>query len=171
MLRFLQSHPAAFIAALAAAAVALVANVWSELAGPPSLDTAHPAIARTAWIASAAWYAAMALRLFAPVPLVFRGVYAWGCAAYLLHVAVAFHLGHAWSHAAAFEHVEHASGFGAGIFVSYAFTLTWTLDAAWSAAAWTSYRERGRAWNIAIYGFMAFVVVNATLVFPLINRI
>src|SRR5262245_4941150 len=58
-----------------------------------------------------------------------RLFYTWGCAMCLLHIAVAFHLAHAWSQQAAFDHVERASGFGAGLYVNYLFAAVWVADA------------------------------------------
>ena len=54
-----------------------------------------------------------------------------GCLAFLIHVGVAFQYAHHWSHAKAFAHVERASGYGEGIFVSYLFTLIWIGDVLW----------------------------------------
>jgi len=145
----------------------MLVSVWSDLTGPAAIDPSRSAIARTAWIAAAAWYAAMALRWRGSRQL-FRGVYIWGCAAYLLHVAVAFHLAHGWSHREAFLHVQRSSGFGAGIFVSYAFTLLWVFDAGWCLVNREGYFDRLPKWNLGVYSFMAFVVFNATVVFVLI---
>ena len=57
-----------------------------------------------------------------------RLVWALGWAAYLVHVALAFHLAFGWSHAAAVEQTRERSGFGEGIYVSHLFTLLWTAD-------------------------------------------
>src|SRR5437899_10995043 len=45
---------------------------------------------------------------------------AW--AAYLVHLAMAFHHYHGWSHARAVEHVREVSGVGEGIYASHLFT-------------------------------------------------
>src|SRR4051794_12123767 len=57
----------------------------------------------------------------------------WTCAwaVYLVHVGVAFHLAHGWSHAHAVESTRARSGVGEGIYVSHLFTLLWTIDVAW----------------------------------------
>jgi hypothetical protein len=67
-----------------------------------------------------------------------RSCWNLGWAAYVIHVAVAFHFMHHWSHFAAYGHVERVSGFGPGIFVSYFFTLLWTVDVSW----WNANAER-----------------------------
>jgi hypothetical protein len=88
---------------------------------------------------------------------------AW--ATYLVHLAMAFHHYHHWSHAAAVEHTEQVSGLGAGIWVSHCFTLVWSLDvAAWWLAP--GRRARRSPWvDGLLHGFMLFVVCNATVVY------
>jgi hypothetical protein len=80
-----------------------------------------------------------------------------GAVACAAHVCVAFHLGHGWSHAAAWEHTREASGFGDGIFVNYALVVVWLADAVYPA------RGGARWWLVR--GFVAFVMVNAAVVF------
>ena len=66
-----------------------------------------------------------------------RWCWTWGIVVFLVHLAMAFHYFHDWSHAHAFETTRQASGVGEGIFVSYFFTLWWAFDAAawWLAPA------------------------------------
>lgn len=87
------------------------------------------------------------------------GRLAWqlGAVACAVHVAVAFHLGHGWSHAAAWEHTREAGGFGDGVFVNYALVVVWLADAIRPA------RSGWRWWLVR--GFVAFVMVNAAVVF------
>ena len=87
------------------------------------------------------------------------------CAAYVVHVGVAFDRVHNWSHNAAFEHVESVSGFGGGIFVSYGFSLIWMLDAIWCVAFPVTHESRPCWLNCAIQGFLAFMVFNGTVVY------
>jgi hypothetical protein len=84
---------------------------------------------------------------------------------YLIHVAMAFHFAHHWSHAEAMRHTEEVSGVGEGIFVSHLFTLLWTTDVV-SWWLWPSWYARRPAWiDWLLHGFMLFVVFNATVVF------
>jgi hypothetical protein len=94
-----------------------------------------------------------------------RWLWSWGAIVYWLHVVVAFHYYHHWSHEKAFTHVEKASSFGPGIYVSYFFTVLWAVDALWWWLAASSYRSRPRWLSQAIHGFMLFIVFNATLIF------
>lgn len=84
---------------------------------------------------------------------------AWrlGAVACAAHVCAAFHLGHGWSHAAAWEHTREAGGFGDGVFVNYALVVVWLADAVWPA------RSGWRWWLVR--GFVAFVMLNAAVVF------
>jgi hypothetical protein len=84
---------------------------------------------------------------------------------YLIHLAMAFHFAHQWSHAEAMRHTEEVSGVGEGIFVSHLFTLVWTADVV-SWWLWPSWYARRPVWiDWLLHGFMLFVVVNATVVF------
>lgn len=88
---------------------------------------------------------------------------AW--AAYLVHLAMAFHYYHQWSHAAAVAHTRAVSGVGAGIYVSHLFTVLWTLDVAWWWFGPKSRTTRPSWVGRVLYGFMAFIVFNATVVY------
>jgi hypothetical protein len=88
-----------------------------------------------------------------------------GWVTYLVHVGMAFHYYHEWSHAQAIEHTEQVSGFGPGIYASHGFTLVWTLDVVF----WWLWPERYAArpgWiDALLHGFMVFIVFNATVVY------
>jgi hypothetical protein len=94
-----------------------------------------------------------------------RWCWTFSWATYLVHVALAFHYYHHWSHADALRHTQEVSGFGPGIFVSYLFTLAWTADVAWWWLVPRRYARRpvwiGWWWH----GFMAVVIFNATVVY------
>jgi hypothetical protein len=94
-----------------------------------------------------------------------RVAWTFGCLSLLLHIAIAFHLGHGWSHAAAWQHTQQVGGFGDGIYVNYVFALMWFADAVWALAAPRSYQTRSRWLHWSIHGFLAFVVINAAAVF------
>lgn len=106
----------------------------------------------------ALWFAA--LIGFAP-----RFTWCIGCGTYLVHVAVAFHSVHGWSHVNAMNHVELSSGWGEGIFFSYAFTVIWLVDAIWWLIAPRSYSRRSRLLHLSIHLYLAFIIFNATVIF------
>jgi hypothetical protein len=100
-----------------------------------------------------------------PLGRLARAAWALGLASFLVHVGLAFHHHHDWSHAEAMRHVEQASGFGPGIFLSYLFTLLWALDAVWWCAWPQSYANRPAAAGRCLHGFLLFMAFNATVVF------
>lgn len=88
---------------------------------------------------------------------------AW--AAYLVHLGMAFHHYHHWSHADAVEHTRAVSGVGEGIYVSHLFTLLWTADVAYGWLRPDGYAGRSPWFGRLLHGFMAFVIFNATVVY------
>jgi hypothetical protein len=80
-------------------------------------------------------------------------------------VLVAFHYYHDWSHAHAFEHTRRIAGAGEGLYVSYLFTGIWIAD----VTAWWKwprrYAARPALVDLALHGFMVFMVVNSMVVF------
>jgi hypothetical protein len=153
-------------AAGAALLAVAVVPFLGPLFGPVGADVTDRTIRASAYPPVVLWCVAWpALLLRRPWWPLGRPLWAVGCACLWLHVALAFHLGHAWSHAAAWERTRQESGYGDGIFVSYAFALVWLADAvgAWAAPGW--YAARPRWLHAAVHGFLAFVVFNAAVVF------
>lgn len=145
---------------------ALVAVSAVPLLGPVGTDVTNSEIRFTALLPVCLWCLAWPLAFVrTPIDLVPRFIWALGCALLLVHIAVAFHLGHGWTHAKAWEHTREAGGYGDGVFVNYAFALVWLFDAMWALVAFKSYCERPRWLNWTIHGFLAFVVFNAAFVF------
>lgn len=85
--------------------------------------------------------------------------------AYLVHVGMAFHHAHHWSHAEAVEHVERRSGFGQGIWFSHLFTLVGAVDVAWWWLAPQSRRARPGWVTWGLFGYLGFMTFNATVVY------
>ena len=84
---------------------------------------------------------------------------------FLVHLAMAFHYYHDWSHAHAFERTRQISGIGEGIYVSYLFTILWALDVLcwWLRPAQHAVRS---AWiGRSLHGFMLFIVFNSMVVY------
>jgi hypothetical protein len=129
---------------------------------------------RTAWLALLFYFVAASKMLWldwldwagrTPLGRIARWCWTLGCAAFVIHVSVAFHFYHHWSHAAAVEHVRERSGVGEGIFVSYLFTLAWAIDVAWWWLRPTSYGNRPRWIDRVLHAFMFFMVFAATVVY------
>ncbi len=85
--------------------------------------------------------------------------------AYLVHLAMAFHFYHGWSHADAVEHVRQASGVGEGIYVSHLFTLLWTADVLWWRLRPRRYAARSPWFDWLLHAFMLFMWFNGTVVY------
>ena len=106
----------------------------------------------SAWLAVAAWVAAEWS----------RNAWAWLLAwvTMAVHLAVAMGVTHGWSHASAYDRTEEVSGFGPGIYVSYAVVSLWGIDAVLGAcgAGWRGLHRVAR-------GLAAFVIFNATVVY------
>jgi hypothetical protein len=94
-----------------------------------------------------------------------RWCWALAWAAFVVHVGMAFHHYHHWSHADAVRRTQEATGFGEGVYVSDLFALAWTADVAawWLRPAW--YARRSPWIGRALHAFMVFMVFNATVVF------
>src|SRR5258708_3456302 len=95
-----------------------------------------------------------------------------GFALFLLHVGLAFHLVHHWSHEAAYRETARRTAelfgaeSGAGLYFNYLFILVWAVDlCCWWIVGLVAYDRRPRWIGIAVYGFMAFMAFNATVVF------
>jgi hypothetical protein len=94
-----------------------------------------------------------------------RWCWSLACAVYLVHVGVAFHYAHGWSHEQAVRHVRDVSGVGEGIYASYLFTLLWTADVVFWWLSPGCYAARGPWIDRLLHGFLAFMIFNATVVF------
>lgn len=115
----------------------------------------------------------VALRLAAPQRRqAARLAWTLGCLIFLVHVAFAFHVFHAWSHDDAYARTARQTQeligphWGGGLFFNYLFTIAWVLDAAyWWAAGVQRYEGRPRWVDGALHGFMAFMAINGAIVF------
>ena len=89
----------------------------------------------------------------------------------LVHVLLAFHFVHQWSHAAAVADTARQTeallgqAYGQGVWWNYVFTASWLLDALLFVARPESYRSRAKAWGIGLMIFWVFMVFSATVVF------
>lgn len=153
--------------AIALAATLLLTNLYAVDRGD--------ALTRNTVRLSLAWYAAalcLMMRLGpadwtarTPLGRAARWCWTWGIVVFLVHLGMAFHYFHGWSHAHAFETTRQRSGVGEGVFVSYFFTLWWAVDAAswWAAPVWYAGRA---AWiGRTLHLFMLFIVFNGMVVF------
>ncbi|MEX0700489.1 MAG: hypothetical protein WD069_00185 [Planctomycetales bacterium] len=100
-----------------------------------------------------------------------RWLWTIGCGAYLLHVLAAFHFVHDWSHAAAYAHTARQTAavigweWGGGLWANYALTAVWAADVAVWWGRGRAPTPAARAWGWFVHAFLAFMVLNATVVF------
>ncbi len=124
---------------------------------------------------SLAWYAAALCLMVRLAPAdwraatrlgqVARWCWTWSIVCFWIHLGVAFHFYHGWSHAHAFEHTRQASGIGEGIYVSYLFTWLWTGDMVWWWVSNESYAARSAWIDRVLHSFMLFIVFNGMVVY------
>ncbi len=94
-----------------------------------------------------------------------RGFWTAAYMAYLIHLAMAFHYYHHWSHADAVDHTREVSGIGEGMYVSHLFTLLWGADVVFWLASPNGYAHR-RPWiGWVLHAFMVFIIFNGTVVY------
>jgi hypothetical protein len=122
-----------------------------------------------------AWYAAALILMLQLAPCDWaaatargktaRWCWTWGLGCFLVHLAMAFHYYHGWSHADAFRHTREVSGWGEGIFASYLFTWLWLGDVAWWWRRPEAYAARPTWINRSLHIFMLFIAFNGMVVF------
>jgi hypothetical protein len=94
-----------------------------------------------------------------------RWCWTWGVVAFFVHLAMAFHFYHHWSHSHAFQHTREVSGFGEGIYFSYLFTLMWMVDTFWWWGFPARYAARPVWIDRILHTYMLFIILNGTIVF------
>ncbi len=154
-------------------ALLVLVLLWPAIFESPTLGDNH--IRWTIRLALAFYFGAAGLMLTLTSPLdwsarTLPGGYArvlWtlGFVTYAVHVALAMHHYHHWSHAHAFEHTRQVAGIGEGIYVSHLFGLLWGMDVAWWWLDPERYAARNRALGLGLHAFMAFIWFNGTVVY------
>lgn len=94
-----------------------------------------------------------------------RWCWTWGIACFVVHLALAFHYYHYWSHAHAVEVTRNVSGVGEGIYALYLFIALWIVDAAWWWIEPDRYAARSRRIDYWFHAFLLFIVFNGMVVF------
>lgn len=134
------------------------------------MDTGELLVRWTARLAVALFFVTLALRARLRNSSA-RWVWTAGCLVYLLHVFCAFQFVHNWRHADAYAATVRQTTevarleWGGGLWVNYVFTIVWMGDTVWWWLAAKSYAARAAWLTALIYGFMGFIVFNASVVF------
>jgi len=114
------------------------------------------------------YFAALGMWMWAPARFPKR-TWTAACCFYLLHMITAFAFFHHFSHREAYDATARQTQalmgvyYGGGLYWNYVFTAVWIGDVAW---AWLGgYTQRARWIAYAVHGFLAFMFINATVVF------
>ena len=115
--------------------------------------------------------AALALRLRGSSYNAPRWCWTSGVVLLAVHIVAAMGVYHHWSHDEALAHTAQRTAeltgwnWGGGIYFNYAFLALWAADALWWWAKPSSYLHRPRWIELLIQGYLAFIAINATIVF------
>lgn len=102
------------------------------------------------------------------------GRWAWtiGCVVLWVHVALAMHFVYCWDHELMIRETARQTGeftgwaWRGGAYVNYVFMLVWVIDVIWWwSAGHQRYRRRPIWVSIIIHTFLAFIAINAVVVF------
>src|SRR3954467_275749 len=149
---------------LSALANLLLAGLWAALMGAVLLLPAGPrgedAVRNTIRLSLVYYGLSLLLQIRGVSGSLARLSWTLAWAAYVVHVVLAFHHFHGWSHAHAVEHVRSASGVGEGIYASHLFGLLWTVDVVWWWSWPDSRARRSCRLDVSLHGFMLFMVFN-----------
>ena len=129
----------------------------------------------TVWIALACFVTGEAGKLRARKSGVLLG-WAWmvwtaGAALLAMHIAVALHVRHGWSHASTMRAVEEQAravygvGWGGGVWFNYLFLLAWMAEAIWWRAVPSDYLHRRLEVTMLLRAFYALILINGAIVF------
>ena len=100
--------------------------------------------------------------------------WAWtiGCALLWAHVSLAMHVVYHWDHGLMVRETARQTAEltginrGGGVYFNYAFMLIWAADAAWWWIAGDERYRRRAAWvAMIVHAFLAFIAINAVVVF------
>ena len=138
------------------------------------MDTAEWLTRGTVWLALSLYVAAETVASFRSGTTglrVARWLSGFGAAAFVGHVACAFHFHHHWSHAVAYADTARQTAefsgwnWGGGLYLNYLFTLIWLGEWIWSVASPTTHAVRRRMISWAVRAFFMFMIFNGAVVF------
>ena len=98
-------------------------------------------------------------------PRLLRWLWSLGWIVFVVHVGLAFHLVHHWSHDEAWEATRVQGGVGEGVYFNYLVMVIWLVDVLWWWVWPVQYLGRSKWKGALIQGFLLFMWFNATVVF------
>jgi hypothetical protein len=133
-------------------------------------STSEYLVRGTAWLSALLYFLSLLMphaRVSVSMPRLRRYLYSGGWLVLLVHIALAFHFYHHWSHDDAWQRTQEQSGYGNGIYANYALIVVWGLDVLWSWLASMKYQSRPRWIGVCIQGFLLFMWFFATTIFAI----
>ncbi len=100
-----------------------------------------------------------------------RAMWTIGAALLAVHSVAAFHTFYDWSQERALVETARQTAavtgwsWGGGLFINYAFVVTWMADAVWWWLAPEAYRRRPAALSAALRGVFVFMFLNGAIIF------
>jgi hypothetical protein len=101
-----------------------------------------------------------------------RSAWTIGCGLVWVHVALAMHFVYGWDHELMIRETARQTGestgfyWGGGAYLNYVFMIVWGTDAAWWWLAGEKRYRRRAVWvSMIVHGFLAFIAINAVVVF------
>ena len=141
-------------------------------------DSPHGATIVTAWLCVAAYVISYVLSFLErstegrnASSKIWRAGWTTGCLLLAVHVAIAFHFEHDWSHSAAFEHTAEKTlkttglDWGGGLYFNWLLLLLWAVDVVLLWTARWSHRRFAQRVHFGTEVYCAFMMFNAAIVF------
>lgn len=114
---------------------------------------------------------ALALRLLGRSNSAARWCWTVGLVLLAAHTVAVFGVYHHWSHAEAIAHTARRTAeltgwnWGGGLYFNYAFLALWSADVLWWWLRPASYLRRSRWIEGLLQAYLAFIAINATIIF------
>lgn len=119
----------------------------------------------SAWLSFVLYCSAHLLHLLGKTWTFVRTFWSMAALIFALHVALAFHLVHHWSHDAAWHATKEQGGVGEGIYLNYLVVALWMFDALWWWFRPQHYLHRSRWLTRILHLYFLFMWFNAAVIF------
>jgi CubicO group peptidase (beta-lactamase class C family) len=134
------------------------------------------ALYSTVWVSLVLFVAGEAGKSRQPSPRWALAASAGGAMLLAIHIGLSLDARHAWSHDSVVRTVEaqaramYGFGWGGGAWMNYAFLALWLGECIWWAASPRTYRNRPRAFVLAVRAFYLVMLINAAILFAAPSR-
>ncbi|MBL8823376.1 MAG: hypothetical protein JNJ77_12360 [Planctomycetia bacterium] len=121
----------------------------------------------TAWLSFVFYCSSILMQLYGKAWPWARLLWNFAALVFAIHVTLAFHLVHRWSHDAAWQATKKQGGVGKGIYLNYLLLALWLLDAIWWSIRPQSYLHRSQWITLSLHLFFLFMWFNAAVIFAI----